>query len=222
MRRPSKEFCSELAGDPLVVRWFAAISDNKGTQAAYLSYLAMFCVSTRWSPREIIETKREAMMRGEPIGKVEDALRDFYFALNTGSYPQTKTSRKRYAPKTSSLAVTACCSFLRAHGFPVPRKFIRMSQATEKEIRRLEREEVESVILHAGSSDSTRRLLRPSSMTSLSLTGKISRRTKPALRMGKYIFSALSLSTLFSSSSESGMSVHLTRTLVRIRSFRYS
>jgi hypothetical protein len=91
------------------------------------------------------------MMRGDPIGEVEDALRDFYIALNTGSYSQAKTSRKKYAPKTSSLAVTACCSFLRAHGFPVPRRFIRMSQDTQKEIRRMEREEVESVILHAGS-----------------------------------------------------------------------
>jgi hypothetical protein len=140
-KRPSKEFCAELRRDPLVVEWFVSIGDNEGSQKVYVWWLAVFCLFTGWTPQEIIDLKRRALLRAEPKSEVESALRRFYSALCSAGY----------AKKTSSLAVTACYSFLNAQGFPVPRKLIHMGYGVRKEIRRLESGEVESVISQAGS-----------------------------------------------------------------------
>ena len=142
-KRPSKEFCAELRRDPLVIEWFISIGENEGSRGVYIRWFAGFCLFTRWTPQEIIDLKRKALQRGEPKSEVESALRRFYSALCSAGY----------ARKTCSVGLTACYSFLNSHGFPVPRKLIRMSYGTPKEIRLLEREEVESLVSQAGSLD---------------------------------------------------------------------
>jgi hypothetical protein len=139
-KRPSKEFCAELQRDPLVVEWFISIGENEGSRKVYLWWFAVFCLFTGWTPQEIINLKRKALQRGEPKGEVESALRRFYSALCSVGY----------AGKTSSLGLTACYSFLNAHGFPVPRRLIRMSYGVPKEIRLLEEKELEGLISQAG------------------------------------------------------------------------
>jgi integrase len=138
---PSKAFRAKLAKDPLVTEWLAAIAAKAGTYRAYMRGLASFCLYTGWSPEEIIALKRKAMKRGEPIGEVEVALRQFYVAVKAAEY----------ADKSSSQIMTACYSFLNSHGFPVPKKLIMISQAVESEIRVLEPKEVEAIIAQAGS-----------------------------------------------------------------------
>jgi len=141
LKRPSKEFCAELGRDPLVVEWFVSLGENEGSRKVYLWWFAVFCLFTGWTPQEIIDLKRRALLQAEPKSEVENALKRFYSALCSAGY----------AKRTCALGLTACYSFLKAHGFPVPRKLIHMSYGTPKEIRLLEREEIENIISQAGS-----------------------------------------------------------------------
>jgi len=140
LKLPSKDFCAELRRDPLVVEWFISVGENEGSRKLYVWWFAVFCLFTGWTPREIIDLKRKALQRGEPKSEVESALRRFYAALRGAGY----------ARKTCSVGVGACYSFLNAQGFPVQRRLIRMSYGPLKEIRLLEREEIESIISQAG------------------------------------------------------------------------
>jgi integrase len=139
-KRPSKEFCAELGRDPLVVEWFVSLGENEGSRKVYLWWFAVFCLFTGWTPQEIIDLKRRALLRAEPKSEVENALRRFYSVLCSAGY----------AKRTCAVGLTACYSFLNAHGSPVPRKLIHMSYGTPKEIRFLEREEIENIISQAG------------------------------------------------------------------------
>ncbi len=147
---PSPEACTELAKNPLVKRWLFSRSNNEATQDLYTWWFTAFCLFTKWSPEEILRIKREALKQGEPVSKVEDALRDFYYELTTVP-PREGFSRKKkgYSNKSRALALTASYSFLTAHGFSVPRKLIYLDQTTEKEIRVLDTAEVESIVTHA-------------------------------------------------------------------------
>ena len=163
----------------MVTRWFVSIGENEGTRKIYVWWLAMFCMFTGWNPAEILEVKRENMLRGKPMGEVEDALRDFYFTLGTAAPPPPpgRPRKKAYAHKSRSLAVTACYSFLGAHGFRVPKKLIRLSRETEKEIRLLERREIEGMISQAGT-------LEKSSLFTVMAECPARPRVFPAMRWG--------------------------------------
>ncbi len=123
-----------------MVEWFVSLGENEGSRKLYVWWFAAFCLFTGWMPQEIIDLKHRALLRAEPKREVESALRRFYAALCSAGY----------AKGTCAVGLTACYSFLKAHGSPVPRKLIHMSYDAPKEVRLLEREEIENIIPQAG------------------------------------------------------------------------
>jgi hypothetical protein len=63
-----------LGKDPLVVDWLIGVSENLGTRAQYLDWLARFLNWTSWGSGRIFELKREALMRGEPVCEVKTGM----------------------------------------------------------------------------------------------------------------------------------------------------
>jgi len=125
---------------PEVEEWLNAVTEKQMTRLGYSRSMALFMDYTGWTPRQILDIKKEGMRAGEPRTEVEAKIVAFLRDMQKAG---------KYSPGTVVSFKTALGSFLSYHGFQLPKKLIRLSEATAKTIRVPDQDEVEAMIQYS-------------------------------------------------------------------------
>jgi len=142
----NKKFNME-ALEPEVKEWLDAVTEREIVRRDYWRIMRTFMAYTGWTPKQMLEIKRQGLKEGRVKTELETKIIQFLRDLQQAK----RKTGKAYAPGTVVKARTALGSFLSYHGFQLPRKFIRLSQASAKMIRVPEQSEIEAMIQYTSS-----------------------------------------------------------------------